>query len=445
METRRKIKTQSAIEKVNVENKFIKYVSQNILGMLGMSAYILADTFFISQAEGARGIAALNLVLPVYSLIFAIGSMIAVGAATKFNIQRARKEKDADEYFPNAILWTLLISIIFMVVGFFGAEELVAFLGGDEEIVPVGASYTRIFLLFTPVFMWNYIFSAFVRNDKNPALAMVATLSSSIFNIIMDYVLMFPLKLGMAGAALATAFSPVVGILVCSIHFLTKKNTIRFRLLVPSIKKLLQSCQLGVAAFVGEISSGVTTVVFNFLILEIAGNEGVAAYGIVANTAIVATAFYNGVSQGSQPLISDYHGKGDHKAVRKTLKLAVITSLILSVVIIVITNLWADIIVEIFNSERNMRLAAYAVEGVKLYFVGFLFAGYNIVGAGYLSAAESAGWAFVTSILRGFVAIIICAFVIAMLWGMTGVWLAFAAAELITAVVMVVAILKSKI
>ena len=437
--------TKSAIEKVSVEKKFVKYVFQNILGMLGMSAYILADTFFISQAEGARGITALNLVLPIYSLIFAIGSMIAVGAATKFSIQRARKEKDADDYFPNAILFTLLISGVFMVAGFLGAEELVAFLGGDEEIVSVGAPYTRIFLLFTPVFMWNYIFNAFVRNDRNPSLAMFATLSSSIFNIVMDYVLMFPFKLGMAGAALATAFSPVVGILVCSVHFFTKRNTIRFRLVVPSSKKMLQSCQLGVAAFVGEISSGVTTIVFNFLILKIAGNEGVAAYGIVANTAIVATAFYNGVSQGSQPLISDYHGKGDHKAVRKTLKLAVITSLILSVLIIVLTNLWADVIVEIFNSERNPRLAAYAVEGVKLYFVGFLFAGFNIVGAGYLSAAESAGWAFLTSILRGFVAIIICAFVFAMIWGMTGVWLAFAAAEFITAVVMVIAIWKSKI
>lgn len=437
--------TKSAIEKVSVEKKFVKYVFQNILGMLGMSAYILADTFFISQAEGARGITALNLVLPIYSLIFAIGSMIAVGAATKFSIQRARKEKDADDYFPNAILFTLLISGVFMVAGFLGAEELVAFLGGDEEIVSEGAPYTRIFLLFTPVFMWNYIFNAFVRNDRNPSLAMFATLSSSIFNIVMDYVLMFPFKLGMAGAALATAFSPVVGILVCSVHFFTKRNTIRFRLVVPSLKKMLQSCQLGVAAFVGEISSGVTTIVFNFLILKIAGNEGVAAYGIVANTAIVATAFYNGVSQGSQPLISDYHGKGDHKAVRKTLKLAVITSLILSVLIIVLTNLWADVIVEIFNSERNPRLAAYAVEGVKLYFVGFLFAGFNIVGAGYLSAAESAGWAFVTSILRGFVAIIICAFVFAMIWGMTGVWLAFAAAEFITAVVMVIAIWKSKI
>ena len=438
------LNTETTVKKGSVEKKFVKYVSQNILGMLGMSAYILADTFFISQAEGAAGITALNLVLPIYSLIFAIGSMVAVGAATKFNIQRARKEKDADDYFPNAVIFTLLISILFMAAGFLWAEELVAFLGGDEEIVAVGAPYTRIFLLFTPMFMWNYIFNAFVRNDGNPSLAMIATLSSSIFNIVMDYVLMFPLKLGMAGAALATAFSPVVGILVCSIHFLTKRNTIRFRLLLPSVKKLLISCQLGVAAFVGEISSGVTTIVFNFLILRIAGNEGVAAYGIVANTAIVATAFYNGVSQGSQPLISDYHGKGDHKAVRKTLKLAVITSFILSVLIIGVTNLWADIIVEIFNSERNPRLAVYAVEGVKLYFVGFLFAGFNIVGAGYLSAAESAGWAFVTSILRGFVAIIICAFVFAIVWGMTGVWLAFTAAELATAVVMVVAILKSR-
>lgn len=428
------------VETAGVERKFMKYVSQNIMGMIGVSAYVLADTFFISQSEGARGITALNLVLPLYSLIFAIGSMMGVGAATRFSIQRARKESNANDYFSNAIEFAVIFSVIFVALGALVPGRIIAFLGGDEEIVVVGTPYTRIFLLCTPFFMWNYIFGAFVRNDGNPSLAMAATLSSSVFNIIMDYVLMFPLKLGMTGAALATGLSPIVGITVTGIHFFSKKNTIHFHPVCPDWKKLVQSYQLGISAFVGEISSGVTTVVFNFLILGLSGNAGVAAYGIIANVAIVATAIFNGVSQGSQPLFSDYYGRNEHGAIYKVLKLSVVTSFAIAIGVILLTNFWAEPIVAIFNSEQNQQMSDYANMGVRLYFIGFLFAGFNIVGTGFLSATEVAGWAFVTSILRGFVAIIVCAFVMAQMFGMIGIWLAFPVAELLTTVVMIYAV-----
>lgn len=425
-----------------VNRLFGKYVFQNILGMLGMSVYILADTFFISQAEGANGLTALNLILPIYSVIFAIGAMIGVGSATKFKIQRAGKQADADRYFSNAVLWAVLLSIPFILLGLFLPGQLIGFLGGDATIVAIGTPYARLVLWFSPFFMLNHIFNAFVRNDGAPSLAMAATLSSSFFNIIMDYVFMFPLGLGMTGAALATVLSPVIGVLVCSLHFLDKKNTILFVWQMPSFSRLLSCCQLGVAAFVGEMSSGVTTIVFNFLILQIAGNHGVAAYGIVANVAIVATAIFNGISQGSQPLFSEYYGKQDLSSLKKALKLSICTALACSVLILLVINGYTAEIIAIFNSEQNQQMAEYAMVGLQLYFIGYLFAGFNIVGAGYLSATESAFWAFVTSILRGFVAIIACAFTLTILFGMTGVWLAFPVAELLTAVVMVVAITK---
>ncbi len=277
----------------SIRKVFVKYVSQNILGMLGISAYILADTFFISKSAGADGITALNLVLPIYSLIFAIGAMMGVGSATRFKIDRAKKEKGAELYFSNAIGFAIIIGMIFIILGVSVPEKIVTFMGGSPEIVEVGATYTRIFMIFTPFFMLNHIFNAFVRNDDNPTLAMIATFSSSIFNIVMDYVLMFPLKLGMTGAALATAFSPIVGICICCIHLFSKRSTIKIKLCKPSFKRLFAACQLGISAFVGEISSGVTTMVFNVLILGIAGNIGVAAYGIIANTAIVAVSIFN--------------------------------------------------------------------------------------------------------------------------------------------------------
>lgn len=429
---------------MTIQKKFVKYVSQNVLGMIGISLYILADTFFISIAEGANGITALNLVLPVYNLIFAIGAMMGVGSAIRFKVLRAKGEAQAEEYFSNAICWAFLIGVVFIIAGLAVPGQIVGLLGGDATIQAVGATYTRIFMLFTPFFMWNHICNAFVRNDGNPTIAMAATLFSSLFNIVMDYVLMFLLQMGMAGAALATAISPIVGIGICCIHFLSKKNTVKFKWRVPSGKKLFQACQLGVSAFIGEFASGVTTIVFNMLILGLAGNIGVAAYGVIANTSLVAISVFNGISQGSQPLFSEAYGRGQNKEVHKVLQLSVLSALVFAILMILGTNLGAEGIVGIFNHEQNGQMADYAVRGLKLYFIGFVFAGFNIVGTGYLSAIESATWAFVASILRGIVAIVCFAFLLAALLGLDGVWLAFPAAEGITAVVTASAIIRVK-
>ena len=178
------MKTKSA------SREFAKYVSQNVFAMIGMSAYILADTFFISQAVGANGITALNLVLPVYNLIFAIGSMIGVGSAIRFAISKNQNEND-NTYFFNAMFFTTVIGIIFMIIGFTMPDKIVSLLGGDAEIVKVGTPYTKIFMSFAPLFMYNYVCNAFVRNDGAPSTAMVATVVSSLFNIVMDWVLMF--------------------------------------------------------------------------------------------------------------------------------------------------------------------------------------------------------------------------------------------------------------
>lgn len=417
---------------MTVREKYARYVSQNILGMIGISLYILADTFFISKAQGALGVAALNLVLPVFSLIFAIGAMMGVGSAIRFSIDKAMGNKGAETYFFHALLWGLLLGMFFLLLGLFIPEQILGMLGGNEEIVKVGTGYTRIIMLFAPCFMWNHICNAFVRNDGRPSIAMAATLFGSLFNIVMDYILMFPLGLGMTGAALATGFSPIVGVLVCCIHFFSKKNTVKIRFCLPSLRKLMHVCQLGVSAFVGEISSGVTTAAFNVVILQLAGNIGVAAYGVVANTALVAVSGFNGISQGAQPLLSDCYGSGDERSVHQLVKLSLSTAVVMAVLILIAAWVFTEPIIGIFNSERDVILARYADLGLRIYFVGFLFAGINIVGTGILSAVESAKKAFIASISRGFVIILICTFVLPKIFGMTGVWLAFPVAELCT-------------
>ncbi len=282
--------------------------------------------------------------------------------------------------------------------------------------------------------MLNSVLNAFVRNDGDPSLAMCATLFSSLFNIVFDYILMFPCGLGMTGAALATGFSPVVGVAICSLHFLKKKNTLRFVWQKPSLSLGWMACQLGVSAFIGEMSSGVTTAVFNWLILGIAGNIGVAAYGVVANIALVAIAIFNGIAQGAQPLISDFYGCGDSKVAKKVLRMSIWTSVGVATILMCLIGLFAEQVVDVFNSEHSVQLATYAEVGIRLYFIGFFFAGINIVGTGFLSATNQAVKAFFCSVLRGLVAIVVCAVIMAHFLGMMGVWLSFAVAELIALV-----------
>lgn len=416
---------------MNLTKQFFKYVSQNIFGLLGTSCYILADTYFIAQAAGTDGVTLLNLCLPIYNLIFAFGSMIGLGAATRYAILRAQGDARAQRYFSNAIFSVCILAVPFMLVGIFRPDGLLRLMGGDADIVALGMNYARIFLMFTPFFMCNYVVASFVRNDGDPSLAMVATLSGSLFNVVFDYIFIFPMGLGLPGAALATAISPILSIAVCSAHFIKKSNTITFVRKAPSVRLLAQSCQLGISGFVGELSSGVTTTVFNFLLLRLAGNVAVAAYGVVANFALVATAIFNGVAQGAQPLVSQCYGKNEMAGARKLLLLGCGTALGLAALLYGVVFGYTDALTALFNSENSALMAAFAHSGMRIYFVGYFFAGCNIVAAGYLGAVNRPAEASITSLCRGMVAIVVCSLVLSALFGMNGVWAAFPVSEAI--------------
>jgi len=428
---------------MNLTKQFFKYVSQNIFGLIGTSCYILADTYFIAQAAGTDGVTLLNLCLPMYNLIFAFGSMIGLGAATRYAILRAQGDARAQRYFSNAIFSVCILAVPFMLVGIFRPDGLLRLMGGDADIVALGMNYARIFLMFTPFFMCNYVVASFVRNDGDPSLAMVATLSGSLFNVVFDYIFIFPMGLGLPGAALATAISPILSISVCSAHFIKKSNTITFVRKAPSVRLLAQSCQLGISGFVGELSSGVTTTVFNFLLLRLAGNVAVAAYGVVANFALVATAIFNGVAQGAQPLVSQCYGKNEMAGARKLLLLGCGTALGLAALLYGVVFGYTDALTALFNSENSALMAAFAHSGMRIYFVGYFFAGCNIVAAGYLGAVNRPAEASITSLCRGMVAIVVCSLVLSALFGMNGVWAAFPVSEAIT-LALTVFLLKRK-
>ena len=303
--------------------------------------------------------------------------------------------------------------------------------------------YLKVLLMFGPAFVLNNVMNAFVRNDGNPKLSMIAMLVGSFGNIILDYLLVIKFSMGMFGAVLATGFSPIMGLMVLSGHIVSENSNIKFKVAKIRASFIKSIIMLGIPSFVTEMSSGIVIFVFNIIILGLQGNVGVAAYGVIANLALVVISIYTGVAQGSQPLFSAAYGKNDKKMQKQLFKYAITAVTLISIVIYAVILLFANPITSIFNGEGNMKLQAMAVKGMYLYFTSILFIGMNIVMATYFAAREKVIPSYIISFGRGFVVIIPMAFIMSFIWKMTGVWLAMTVTEGIIAAVGVALIKKA--
>jgi len=423
------------MKKTGYFKEFAKYSSLNVLGMTGLSCYILADTFFISKGLGADGLTALNLAIPVYSFINGSGLMIGMGGGTKYSILKSRNDgKEANRAFSNAVCLALGISVIFLVAGLFFSGPLIKTLGADESVFQMSKTYLQVILIFAPVFMMNNVLVCFVRNDGSPQLAMAAMIGGSLSNVVLDYVFIFPLGMGIFGAVLATGLAPVISMLILSVFFIRKKNNFRFirtRLERSLVKSIFSA---GMPSLITEVSSGIVIIVFNSIMLRLLGNTGVAAYGIIANLSLVVIAVYTGIAQGIQPIISRNYGAGNVAGVQSTLRYAMFSMLAISVIVYCCMFFGGAGIAGIFNSEGNTLLQAIAENGLKLYFLACPFVGFNIIMSVYFTSVEYARPAHIISVLRGFIVIIPMAFLLSSLAGIDGVWYSFPVTELLVAV-----------
>lgn len=413
---------------------FARYTILSVLGTLGVSCYILADTFFVSKGLGTRGLTALNLAIPVYNFIHGTGLMLGMGGATRFSVckNQGRKE-EVNRLYMNTLYLSALFSLLFFLSGILFAKPLAVLLGADETVLEMTGTYLRWLFLFSPAFILNDVFLCFVRNDEAPRLAMVAMLIGSFSNILLDYVFIFPMGMGIFGAVFATGLSPVISIAVMSLHWIKKRNSFHFCRANPLPGCMGQELSLGFPSLIAQVSSGVVIIVFNAILLKLEGNIGVAAYGVIANISLVIVAVYTGIAQGAQPLISRFYATGDQKQVQKVLRYATTTILALSCIIYVFIYLSAGPVTAVFNSENDPYLQRTAITGLKLYFISNPFVGYNIILAIFFTSIEKALPAHILSLLRGLILIIPMAFLLSAVFGITGVWLTYPVTELLVA------------
>ena len=389
----------------NQTRSFAKYASLSVMGMIGLSCYILADTFFVAQGLGTNGLAALNLAIPIYSAITGTGMMTGMGAATCYSIMRSREDEKADKVFTNALFIAAFFTLIFEICGIFFSGSISGLLGAEGDTYEMCRVYLRTLLIFSPFFLLNNISICFLRNDNAPQRSMAGMLAG------------------------------IISLGVMSGFYLKKRNTFHLAKTAPDMKLISRIAATGVPALVTELSSGIVIIVFNMIIMSLAGNVGVAAYGIAANIFIVVVSIYNGIAQGMQPLASRSSGEGDSAASHSYLRLALISGAVVSVIVYICIFFFADPIAGIFNSEKDPALQEIAIQGLRLYFIGCFFAGFNVIKAAYLSAVGISAPANLISILRGFAVIIPAALAMSALWGVDGLWLSFAASEFIVSIV----------
>ena len=394
--------------------QFAGYAGLNILGMVGLSCYILADTFFIAQGMAADGLAALNLAIPAFSLIAGCGKLLGMGGAIQYTVLSSQGERErARSAFSWSMAAGLLLSALFALAGLFASGPLARLLGAEGTVLAMTQSYLRVLLLFAP------------------ALAMLATLCGSLANILLDYLLIFPLDLGILGAALATGVSPLAGLAVLSVHWRKKRSGLTLRR--PKRAPWRRILALGFPSLAAELCSGLVMMAFNLVILRLEGDLGVAAYGVVANLAIVAVAMFDGLAQGIQPLVSQAYGGGKEEQARQLLVWGLSAALLLAVLLAGTAALGAEPIAGLFNSQGDPALQRMAVQGLRLYFTAMPFAGVNIVAAAYFAATERALPAQAVALSRGFALALPAVFLLSAWLGLTGVWLAVPAAEALTA------------
>lgn len=423
---------------------FFRYVTPGVIGTVGLSLYVLADTYFIANGVGQLGLAAMSIALPVFNLIFGIGSLLGIGGGTVFSILHGRGEHaQANRPFTIAVALGAVFSIVFALLGAIASPQIATLFGATQETVAYATTYLRVVLLFSPAFILNNIMTAFVRNDGNPHLAMAAMTISTLTNIVLDYVFIYPLKMGMFGAALATGLGTVLGLFIQLMHFLRKSNTLRLRKLKPAAREVLQIARCGISNFITEFSAGIVILAFNAVILKLAGNTGVAAYGIVANIAFICIAFFNGIGQGVQPIISTNYGAMRLKRVWHALLLAAACACAVGLVFYLAGVLFPAQIAALFNQEHSQELTTLAVRAIRLYFLAFILMGFNIITITSLSAMARLKEAFTLSVLRGFVVILPVLLLLSHFFGLDGVWLTIPATELLIALLGLVFLLRT--
>lgn len=423
------------------------YIFPALGGLFVTYLYNVVDGIFVGQGVGAAALGAVNIGVPFITFVIAIAAMFPMGGATVVAIRMGRGDKEgANHAFMTALSMTIAMSVLLMIVGMVFAQQIVDFSGASKlsaQMREMSKKYLFFYSAFSIPALLSTSLSVFVRNDGSPTLAFAGMCTGAVVNVFIDWLFIFPLQMGVVGAAVASGLGQICAVLVLLTHFLQKKGNLRiksFKIKFSLIKKISKR---GVPEAVTQLTTPVTALCYNLMLAGLIGDVGVSTFGILSFIYSLANAILSGVAQGLQPLWGQCYGKKDTEEMNWYFRSGIIINTILSIVIYGVLFFFDAPAIRIFNKEPELVQTATAV--LPLFALSFVPMAYNLIYTAFLFSTKRTGASNVIAISRGIVLKALAIFLIPLIAGTNAIWIAPFVAEIITLIIAIVLKKTSKL
>ncbi|WP_199437820.1 MATE family efflux transporter [Vibrio owensii] len=418
-----------------ISKSFYQYLWPALTGMVIKSLFIMGDALFIGLGVGPDGLGAIALVIPPFSIFTAIAMMVGIGGAAKMSIEIGKGNTESSQmWFSQSMLITTLLSTITVTLALIWLDELIALMGASGNLAQLAHDYLIVLLPFFVLYSLAWVLSCFVRNDTNPKLATYAMSIGAITNLAFDYLFIIEMNMGMKGAAYGTAIAQAVIALILLTHFVRKKGSLEFSLKGIGLSKTKEILSIGTPTFFIEVTSAMTIVLFNYVLLSQFGESHIIAYGLTTNVGVFALFVMVGIAQACQPIISFNHGAGRPERIDEILKLGMKAAMGSGTVFLLGIWLSAPLIASIYLGNTN-DLIPIAASALTFYFFGVPLMGLNMVIANLFQAIAKPKQATLISLCRGFVFVALGVLLLPKFFPQDGIWASIVFAETLTAVI----------
>lgn len=423
--------------------RLLRFVWPPITMMIFTSIYGVVDGFFISNYVGKIPFAAVNLIMPFLMILGALGFMLGAGgsALVSKTLGEGNKEK-ANQIFSMLVLVGIITGVILAVIGIMFLKPIAIFLGAEGEIIHYCVVYGRIIMIALPAFMLQNMFQSFLVTAERPELGLVMTVLAGVTNIVLDALFMGAFAWGTVGAAWATAISQFVGGVAPFFFFLKPKRSL-LRLTKPVFdgKALLKTCTNGSSELVTNISMSAVSMLYNFQLLKYAGENGVAAYGVIMYVNFIFVAIFIGYAIGTAPIIGFHYGAKNESELKSIFKKSMNLNFIAGIVLAVVGLFLSRALAELFVGY-DPELCEMTVKGFRIYTISFLFCGLNIFGSSLFTALGNGLVSAVISFLRTLLFQVAAILIMPLIWGLDGIWYSVAVAEIVALVLTMAFVVK---
>ena len=403
--------------------KLLRFTAPSILMMIFTSIYGVVDGFFVSNYVGKTQFAALNFIFPFIMLLGAVGFMLGTGGSALVAKNMGENKMElANRRFSFLVYVTIVSGIVIALLGIVIVRPVAAWLGAEGELLEYCVLYGRILLFALPAFMLQTEFQTFFVTAEKPELGFKITIAAGVANMVLDWLLVAVFPFGLAGAAWATGLSQMVGGILPLFYFVRENDSL-LRLTKTSFDgyALYKSCSNGVSELVSNISMSLVGLLFNVQLMAYAGENGVAAYGVIMYIDFVFIAAFIGYAMGTAPVISYHFGAQNHDELKSLLQKSLTILLISSVSMFLFAEIMARPLAMIFASY-DVTLLDITVHGFHIYSISFLFVGFTIFGSSFFTALNNGLVSAIISFVRTLIFEVALVLALPVLWGIDGIW-----------------------